>query len=311
MLAIQGLPKGITVFERGWLSSNNILFEGRDNTALVDSGYGTHATQTVALVRNALGARPLDTLLNTHLHSDHCGGNAVLQRSFPSMRTLIPPGQAEVVRRWDAVALTYETTGQVCERFDFEELLHPGTHVSLGDLDWEVHAAPGHDPHSIILFEPSSRLLIAADAFWENGFGIVFPELEGINAFDEVAATLDLIGRLCPLLVIPGHGPTFGGDGSVIDAAMTRARSRLAGFVQDPAKHARHATKVLLKFKLLELQELPLQELVEWALKTHYFELVRSQYFANHEPVGWVESLADDLVRSKVATISGGRILNL
>jgi glyoxylase-like metal-dependent hydrolase (beta-lactamase superfamily II) len=55
---------------------------------------------------------------------------------------------------------------------------------------WEVHAAPGHDPHSIILFDPISRTLISADALWENGFGIAFPELAGEPSFGEVAATL-------------------------------------------------------------------------------------------------------------------------
>src|SRR5690606_25945662 len=70
------LPPSIQVFERGWLSSNNILFTGADGTALVDSGYVTHAPQTLALVRQVLAGRPLERLLNTHLHSDHCGGNA-------------------------------------------------------------------------------------------------------------------------------------------------------------------------------------------------------------------------------------------
>ena len=63
---------GVTVFERGWLSSNNVLVQGEASTALVDSGYCTHATQTLALVQEALKQRPLDLLLNTHLHSDHC-----------------------------------------------------------------------------------------------------------------------------------------------------------------------------------------------------------------------------------------------
>ena len=67
------LPKGVTVFERGWLSSNNILIQGPDHCALIDSGYCTHAPQTVALVHAALHTRPLDWLLNTPLHSDHCG----------------------------------------------------------------------------------------------------------------------------------------------------------------------------------------------------------------------------------------------
>ena len=77
---------GLTVFERGWLSSNNVLLtdpaDPRAPAVLVDSGHCTHAAQTVALVARALGGRPLGRILNTHLHSDHCGGNARLQRAL-------------------------------------------------------------------------------------------------------------------------------------------------------------------------------------------------------------------------------------
>ena len=111
MTGIQ-LPNGIQVFERGWLSSNNILFIGAQSSALVDSGYSTHAELTTGLVSAALQQGPLDLLLNTHLHSDHCGGNAVLQGNYPELQTLIPPGHASLVSSWDPVALNYVPSGQ-------------------------------------------------------------------------------------------------------------------------------------------------------------------------------------------------------
>ena len=73
------LPPGVTVFERGWLSSNNVLLTAPDRTVLIDSGYAIHSDQTSSLLRRALGTRGLDFLFNSHLHSDHCGGNAALQ----------------------------------------------------------------------------------------------------------------------------------------------------------------------------------------------------------------------------------------
>ena len=73
------LPSDITVFERGWLSSNNVLLDDGETAVLIDTGYCTHAEQTLALVAHALGERLLDHVLNTHLHSDHCGGNGALQ----------------------------------------------------------------------------------------------------------------------------------------------------------------------------------------------------------------------------------------
>ena len=301
------LPQDIRVFERGWLSSNNVLLLGRDNTALVDSGYVTHAPQTLALVQSALGDRVLDQLLNTHLHSDHCGGNAALQARYPALRTAIPPGLAEAVQKWDMDALTYAPTGQNCQQYRFDTLMQPGTEVRLGDRLWQIHAAPGHDTHSVVLFEPEARVLLSADALWERGFGVVFPELEGEQAFDAVARTLDVIEALNPAVVIPGHGSVFS-DAAI---ALAYARSRLESFVADPARHLRHGVKVLLKFKLLELQTIDTTALVHWARSTPYFAQIYEQHFSNLDFSRWVDALLDDLVRARAAARVDGVVHNV
>lgn len=309
------LPADIIVFERGWLSSNNVLLRGRFGAALVDSGYVTHAPQTLALVKAALGDAPLAMLLNTHLHSDHCGGNAALQAAYPALHTRIPPGLAAAVQAWDEHALTFAPTGQACARFRFDGLLQPGETLALGERHWQVHAAPGHDPHSVILFEPQLRLLISADALWARGFGVVFPELEGIAAFDEVGATLDVIERLDPAIVIPGHGPVF----SDVARALADARTRLDGFVTDPARHRRHAARVLLKFKLLEWQRIDVPALYAWARATPYFHtllaLERPQSAATPAAESpsfdaFLDELLDDLVRSGAAAREGELVLD-
>ncbi|MDB5860341.1 MAG: metallo-beta-lactamase superfamily protein [Ramlibacter sp.] len=296
-LARDLLPPGVTVHERGWLSANLTVIVGASSTALVDTGYSTHAEQTLALVRGALADRSLDTIVNTHLHSDHCGGNAALQAAYPGARTWIPPGQAAHVRNWDPVALSYEPTGQICPQFRLDEMLQPGSEVALGDLAWQVHAAPGHDPHSVVLFEPRSGALLSADALWENGFGIVFPELEGAHAFDEVEATLNLISALEPRVVVPGHGRVF----TDVAEALARARSRLESFRARPARHAAHAAKVLLKFKLLEVQRLPWDAFVDWAESTPYFRLVQERWFPNQPLRPWVLQLYGELAESGAA----------
>jgi len=300
------------VFERGWLSSNNVLFIGKDSTALVDTGYCTHADQTLTLVKSALGARPLDHIINTHLHSDHCGGNAALQaryqRTNGSVQTHIPNGLAAHVATWNEAALSFLPTGQSCPRFSFQHTLQHGDEVMLGDTQWQVHAAPGHDPHSIILFEPASRTLICADALWRNGFGVVFQELEGERAFDEVAQTLDAIERLRPQTVIPGHGAVFSGE--EVQAALAVARSRLDGFVRDPLKHTRYAIKVLLKYKLLELQSITQSAFIDWAQATPYFEMVRASWFADQPLRLWVAGYIDELTASGAAKREGDWVIN-
>jgi glyoxylase-like metal-dependent hydrolase (beta-lactamase superfamily II) len=300
------LPSGLTVFERGWLSSNNILLMGADNCALIDSGYCTHAPQTLQLLQGALNDRPLDLLINTHLHSDHCGGNSLLQSTYPEMLTLIPPGHAEFVKSWDANALTYVPTGQNCPAFHLNDTLRPGSDIQLGDLIWQIHAAPGHDPHSVILFEPVSRTLISADALWERGFGVVFPELDGVSAFEEVANTLDLIESLNPLHVIPGHGSPFVG----VNEAIAFARKRLDGFIASPQKHSLYAAKVLLKFKLLEEQRMKIDELKEWVKSTPYFRATLAAQLGEQDSSQLTVDLIDALLKSGAAVAIGSEIHN-
>lgn len=300
------LPAGVTVLERGWLSSNNILIQGEADTALIDSGYCTHAAQTLALVDTALQGRALDLLVNTHLHSDHCGGNAALQAAYPSLRTLIPPGQARHVRAWDPYALSYTPTGQDCPRFKCDEVLQPGTDLCLGDALWQVHAAPGHDPHSVILFEPISRCLISADALWQRGFGVVFPELDGAQAFDEVAATLDVIEGLNPRTVIPGHGAPF----ADVSQALIVARQRLADFAASPHRHVQYAAKVMLKFKLLQAQSMTPDALLAWALGTPYLTQLFQSQFADRSFAQGLDGLVQNLVRSGAARWEGGLLHN-
>lgn len=300
--------RGVTVFERGWLSSNNILLQGDGPSALVDSGYCTHAQQTLALLRDNLHGRSLDLLLNTHLHSDHCGGNAQLQSAFPHLQTLIPPGQAAAVAQWDPVALTYVPTGQSCPAFTHQGVLTPGTSRRLGQDTWEIHAAKGHDPHSVVLFQPNSGILISADALWENGFGIVFPELEGIDAFDEVADTLDLIERLAPNIIIPGHGSIF----ENLAGALQRARSRLEQFTKNPVKHRRHALKVLIKFKLLEWQSVSIEDLFTWYRSTPYIAAIdqRSTFTTDHHLRESLDALLGELSTSNAVRMESGHIHN-
>lgn len=296
---------GVTLFERGWLSSNNVLVRGEHGpTALIDSGYCTHANQTIELVRTALGGRSLDFLLNTHLHSDHCGGNVAFKSHYPELITLIPPGLAEAVRGWDEEALTYAATGQQCPRFTFQRLLEPGSQMTLGAWDWEVHGAKGHDPHAVVLFQRDNRVLISADALWQNGFGVVFPELEGLAAFDEVRETLDLIESLSPAVILPGHGSAF----EDLEQAMCRARSRLQQFVGDPARHLRHAHKVLIKFRLLELRSVKFEDLCHWVEHTPYLQ--RAVASSDRGTKQWLVEVIEDLERSQAIRQDGETVFD-
>ncbi|ODV43847.1 MBL fold metallo-hydrolase [Cupriavidus sp. UYMMa02A] len=294
------------VFERGWLSANNILFVDGDDTALVDSGYVTHAPQTVALVESALQGRVLKRLINTHLHSDHCGGNAALQARWQP-HTSIPAAEAAAVSAWDVDALTYKATGQQCDRFTFDAVLHDGDMLRLGGIDWQVVAAPGHDPHAVMLFAPQSRILIAGDALWENGFGVIFPELEGESGFAEQAAVLERIAELDAHVVIPGHGRPFTG----VAAAVDRARGRLAYLGADPQRNAGHAVKVLVKFKLLEAQRMQRDALLAWMQGAPLMEAIHQRFMSDRSMDEILSQTLRSLAGVKALVVEGDVVVNL
>lgn len=304
MTAAISLPVSMQVLQRGWLSSNNILFIGRDQTALVDSAYLTHAEQTVALVRHGLQGRPLDRLINTHLHSDHCGGNAALQREY-ACRTTIPASEADKVRCWDEEALSFAATGQQCARFGFDDTLQAGDTLALGDLQWQALGAPGHDPHSLILYCEQEGLLISADALWENGFGVIFPELDGESGFAEARATLELIAGLDLRLVIPGHGAPF----TDVRKALDYAFSRIDYLAADPRRNAQNAVKVLLKFLLLERQQIALAEVPRLLSEIRLFAQSNSRYL-QQPPAALAQWAIGQLLRAGAAAIAGDLLVN-
>ncbi|HSW08241.1 MBL fold metallo-hydrolase [Aquabacterium sp.] len=291
---------GAQLLVRGWLSANSVVFRehGHKSALVVDTGYVSHVEQTVSLVRQAIGARTLGAIVNTHLHSDHCGGNAGLQREWPAATIAVPCGYLAALMPWDESRLSYRHTGQRCETFVPDTFLAPNTEVQLGGSSWEVHAAPGHDPDAVLLFEPQEGVLISGDALWENRLAIIFPELAGDSGFDATHHALDLIERLQPRLVLPGHGGAF----SDVASALAQSRARLNAFVKSPDRHRKHAVRALVVYHMLEVQQQSHAELAAWITGTPIFGATLG---CAHDP-----DLANQLATETVGSLISDGVLS-
>jgi len=125
-----------------------------------------------------------------------------------------------------------------------------------------------------------------------------------------VGATIDLIEALRPECVIPGHGSPFAGAARIA-TAIERARSRLASFVAEPRRHASHAIKVLIKFKLLEWQSVEFDHFAHWAEQLPYTREVHSRYFPGLNLHEWLELLTAELAKSGALGREGSIIYNI
>ncbi len=297
------LPASIQVIERGWLSCNSIVLGGTDGHAMIDSGYGSERGKTLALLERALEGASLDWLLNTHCHADHMGGNAALQEQY-GVPTAVPVGEAPLIERWDDDELLLEYADQFAERFRVDATLSPGSSVRLGDLDWQILAAPGHDPHALMFFSPEERILISGDALWESGFGVIFPALRGdLGAFALARQTLDQIGMLGARVVIPGHGRVFDG----IDAAIERAYYRLDGYEESLERLARHTVKVMLSFSLLARGEMPVASLPAYVERVRILRDLNARYLGM-PAIDFAQWLVDELTKAGAIRIEAGMI---
>ncbi|MEO9135927.1 MAG: MBL fold metallo-hydrolase, partial [Casimicrobiaceae bacterium] len=270
------LPPQMHVFVRDWLSANQIVLRSREGGVVIDSGYGKHASLTLALVASRMGldGEPLSTLVNTHCHSDHMGGNAALRRAY-GCPIAVPVGEAPLIAAWDQRTLLLDYADQRAEPFGVDEILQPDTVRVWGDLEWRVLAAPGHDMAALVFFNDEHRILISGDALWHNGYGFVMPPEIDPSALPATRATLSMIAGLDVRSVIPGHGEPF----AEVGAALERAFRRTAAFEADPLRLARHALKVVLVFALLDQERLPLASMPDYVNRIGIYRDFNARFF--------------------------------
>lgn len=298
------LPPQIRVIERGWLSANNIVFHEGAEATLVDSGYVTHAAETLALVERALEGRTLARLINTHSHSDHIGGNATLRRAH-GCRILVPEGMAPAVADWDEDALLLTTAHQQAEPFEFDATIAPGDELEMGGLVWQALPVPGHDMHALAYHCASARILIPGDALWRDGFGVMFAELHGDpSGLPAQRRTLEMLRELDVGVVIPGHGAPFGDYAD----AVGRALARLSAFEQSPERMAKSAMKALFTFTLLEKRRMARAEIDAYFGRVAIFRDVSRRFF-NREAAAVAAQVIDELLKAGILIEQDGDIV--
>lgn len=149
------------------------------NLVLVDTGAGGLAPTTGKLVPNlrAAGISPgdIDTVINTHAHPDHLGGNtdAAGEPAFPSARYYLWKGEWDFWTSGEAEKKLDAHSRPVLMGFANRNLLPLRNRFNLIDREMEIVpgiravAAPGHTPGHIALVISSQnrRLLCVSDAF--------------------------------------------------------------------------------------------------------------------------------------------------
>ena len=301
------LPTGIAFIQRDWLSANHVMFHDDRSATLIDSGYGKFNGVTIAKVDAVLkgwNGATLDRIINTHIHSDHIGGNAELQRLHAGCSITVPIDEQPALVNWDAPEQMLTYADQEAERFAWDDVIEPGQTVPLGGQSWQAIATPGHDMGSLVFYSPKLRILISADALWENSSGFVPAQAIDPKPLAAQRATFARLAELDVALVIPGHGPMF----TDYSGALKRASEKLELFATDDFRVAKNVVKGMFIFSMMWRGSMALDELPAYIARVGVHRDYNAQFFKMSD-----EAFAKWLVAEAVATgkmsVSDGQIV--
>lgn len=254
-LGVHRIPVPIPFPQAGGPVNAYLLEEEDGGFVLYDAGLGTPeavAALEAGFARAGRRFEDVRRILVSHGHIDHYGAaQHVVERaghpvavhvhpadlakvaaSGPRWRDLMPVYGAYLLRLGvpaEGLAAIAREVGDgytLARRVEEVRPLAPGEVVRTRHLALEVVHMPGHTPGLCCLWDPRRRIFLAADHLLQRVSPNPIIELgpggeEG--HFRPLLAYLESVARLRALdvaLVLPGHGPAFGGHREVIDGLL-------------------------------------------------------------------------------------------
>jgi glyoxylase-like metal-dependent hydrolase (beta-lactamase superfamily II) len=186
------------------------LILGSNRALLFDTGMGIGKISDVTARLTKL---PI-TVLNSHTHFDHTGGNPefsdIFDEDTPFTRTN-EKGQSNVYSR-DALAPEricghlppgVQPNSYSIRPFHVAHRVADGEHIHLGNRELEVIFTPGHTPDSLSLLDRKHGLLFTGDTFYPGPIYLFTPETD----FDAYTKSVARLAKLAPKLelLLPAH----------------------------------------------------------------------------------------------------------
>ena len=291
------LPTWVIWQRRPFPDANLLLLRGRQ-PALIDSGFVGHAQETAAWAHAHTGHIAL--VVNTHCHSDHVGGNALLQAMGAGIAASTPDARA--VTRRDPCCCLAEYLDQPVSPYTVDEPLHDEQVLRLGDADWTVVSTPGHTPGHLSLWQPEERLLVVGDALSDYDVGWVNLALDGPGAASTALASLHRLADLQPRLLLPAHGPIPSDPSTAFATALRRAQR----LVDDPAGAVWYGARRIFAFALMFRDGIP-ADAVEPYLHARAW-LTDAARLLGRTPEALAAELVDSMLRSGAVVLADGRL---
>lgn len=190
----------------GWYLNNAVLITGPDTAVTIDTAATEARTRAYRRAVAEVTDRPVRTVVATHHHGDHTHGNhlfdgatvighaycreRVLREDYHAVLALFTGPEWGDIRP-AAPGLTFRDALTLWSGERPVELRHPGRSA--------------HTAGDVYAWLPQDRVLICGDLIFNGGTPLL---AEGSPS--GLARTLEELGELDPLTIVPGHGEVCG-----------------------------------------------------------------------------------------------------
>ena len=213
------------------------LIVAQRRALLFDTGLGVASIHDVVTQLTTLPV----TVLNSHTHFDHTGGNAEFSdilNEDTSFSRKNSEGQSNIYSR-DALApericgnlpAGVRPDAYAIRPWNVSRRIHDGDHIDLGGRDLEIIFTPGHTPDSLSLLDRANGLLFTGDTFYPGPIYLFTPETD----FAAYARSVSRVAELSPQLklLLPAHNVPVAVPDSLVrlDAAVKKVQAGSAKF---------------------------------------------------------------------------------
>jgi glyoxylase-like metal-dependent hydrolase (beta-lactamase superfamily II) len=233
------------------LQGTNQYVVGREGVLVIDVALSADSNLDGIIEQvEAMGAKKIDQILLTHIHSDHCGGALALKK-----------------RSGAKIGIHRSRAGYLGgEDFQYSD----GDRISFGAGELVVLHTPGHESGHCCFYDPADQVLFSGDNILGYGTSVIRPPDGDMTDY---LRSLERLLEFNISLILPGHGPMVGKPEAKIKEYIEHRLQRERQVLQALGK-GQDTIGAITESIYADVRG-PLKNVAEFSVQAHLIKLVR------------------------------------